>query len=89
MATTKVKIQTRSGLLIFDASCVSDILYVSYVKYVFGVLCVSYLFVVSYVSYVLGVSYGLDVSYVLDVLKQIVFFHRTEEACVFYLLQNE
>ena len=59
MATTIVKIQTNSGLLIFDASCVSDILYL------------------------------FDVSYVLDVLEQIVFFHRTEEACVSYLLQNE
>ena len=35
MATTVVKIQTKSGLLIFDASCVSDILYLFDVSYVF------------------------------------------------------
>jgi hypothetical protein len=52
MATTIIKIQTKSGLLIFDASCVLDILYlfdVSYVKYVFDVSYISYIFDVSYV----------------------------------------
>jgi hypothetical protein len=42
---------------------------------------------------VFGVSYilvhVLEILYVLDVSEQTVFFHRTEEACVFYLLQNE
>ena len=58
-------------------------------KWTFDSSCVSYLFDVSYVYYVFHVYYVFGVSYVLDVSEQTVFFHRTEEACVFYLLQNE